>query len=423
MYNEVKINMIDDDCDCEYVISEAGTAVTPFVYIRMYLGDIDFSAVEIRATYNGGTEWALPEVSGVEELETGWYMTRLSYSDFSKTGEYELEVRAYYNGEMYGNKTLYFFHSNLQSEGEWNLSKQHGVIRDAYNVQQGSTAGGGGGGGGGTTYTAGQGIEISDSNEIKTKIDNSTIQYDENDNMYVPTVPLSLENAIVIQEADASYLLHEYTEVKYIDGNRICYTGPESFIIIQGIVSYARGGTAPNGVKVAEVSSKEPDEFPDIPTYGSMLFGEMGVLDVSGDSRYVSGFEVSITRATSTFNEYRLAFKTATVDGGESTGTYGYTKNVYDNDCGVTFVWNSIFPPGTYEAVENTISKNFPYGYAVGRLFIKRKISSSSNYYSSEIGTADCALPFASEAEYNAAVGLTYEANTLTAVQETTTEV
>lgn len=267
------------------------------------------------------------------------------------------------------------------------------------------------------------GIDVSDGGDISLLIDEEKLKIDSEGKLTTTgeSGGLTVEQAVIIQEADASYLLHEYTEVKYIDGNRICYTGPKSFIIIQGIVSYARGGTAPNGVKVAEVSSKEPDEFPDIPTYGSMLFGEMGVLDVSGDSRYVSGFEVSIREATSTFNEYRLAFKTATVDGGESTGTHGYTKNVYDNDCGVTFVWNSIFPPGTYEA--DTISKNFPYGYAVGRLFVKRKISSSHSYYSSDISTTDCALPFASEAEYNAAVGLTYEANTLTAVQETVTEV
>ena len=164
MYNEVKINMLDNDCDCEYVLSEDGSAITPFVYIRMYIGE-GLENIEVRAQSNNQENyWLLPEISG--GYVDGWYLTRLSYSDFAKTGSenYEIGVQAFANGEQIGTKTLFFFHSGLQSSGNWVVTKQHGVIRDAYNVMQGSSSSGGGGGGsggGGTTYTAGNGIEFS----------------------------------------------------------------------------------------------------------------------------------------------------------------------------------------------------------------------------------------------------------------------
>ena len=146
----------------------------------------------------------------------------------------------------------------------------------------------------------------------------------------------------------------------------------------------------------------------------------MGVLKTS-PNYYCAGFHVELEEMGTTSSKYRLGFKTATEDGGASTTSYGSSVTVVDNDCGVTFVYNKIYPPGTYEA--GTISKYFPYGYAVGRLFSKRKINSTNNTYTSDIGDKDCALPFASETEYNAAVMLTNESLSLIQVNATTTEV
>ena len=389
MYNEVKINMLVDDCDCEYVISEAGSAITPFVYIRMYLGDIDFSAVEIRATYNGGTEWALPELHGVENLEKGWYMTRLSYSDFSKAGDFELEVRAYYNGEMHGNKTLYFFHSNLQSEGEWNLSKQHGVIRDAYNVQQGSTAssGGGGGGGGGATYTAGKGIDISDENEIKAKIDNSTIQFNEKGELVAKGGSgLTIDNAVIIKEADSKYLLHEYKEVEYIAGNKIGYAGAGNQIIVGGYTLIKDGtplDTSGSAMYVETVFPKGGDN-------PNAMVEPHGIIMIPG-------------------NVYPNYTFVGWWDNISSSMLRG--ENTYDlSRSGINVYWQTIYPPDA----------NHPFGYVTMKVSFMY-VNSSGNLAESSSQTkyAD----FASEAEYNAAVGLTYEPNTLTEVQETVTEV
>ena len=67
-------------------------------------------------------------------------------------------------------------------------------------------------------------------------------------------------------------------------------------------------------------------------------------------------------------------------------------------------------------------NSNFPYGYIYGELMLLFKQSKTSTTLSNG-GSKYLYIPFASEAEYNAAVGLTYEPNVLTTVNETVTEV
>jgi hypothetical protein len=77
---------------------------------------------------------------------------------------------------------------------------------------------------------------------------------------------------------------------------------------------------------------------------------------------------------------------------------------------GLNFYWTTIFPPST----------SYPYGYVVMKVSFmyvdangKLAVSASQTKY----------VEFASEAEYNAAIGLTYEPNELVEIQETVTEV
>lgn len=418
MYNEVKTNMLDRDCDCEYVISEAGRAFTPFVYIRMYLGDIDFSAVEIRAVYSGGEEWVLPHVEGVTGLTAGWYMTRLDYSDFSKTGGYEIEVRVYYNGEYYGVKVLYFYHNNLQSSGEWNVCKVHGG-RNSYLVQQVSTTssggGGGGGGGSGATYTAGDGIDINEAYAISAKIGNGLkFEYEQNedgtDNTTKPrkiavkigeglailddgtliSVP-NIQNAVILQEAEASYLLHEYTEVEYIAGNTIGYAGPTSKIVCQGYV----------------FDSLTPDKY----TLGAdVLYGTSLNIRLATSAKGVpSNADVHID-AEYDASDTSKAHCYLVCSAANYRSAVGY---YYDGVFGIYFKWDSIHAP----------NDNFPYGYVKGKAMMPGKAAkNATNFYNASQLCFTAYFPFASEAEYNAAVGLTYEPITLTEVQETVTE-
>ncbi|MGN0656744.1 MAG: leucine-rich repeat protein, partial [Ruminiclostridium sp.] len=110
---------------------------------------------------------------------------------------------------------------------------------------------------GGGSYAAGNGIEITEDDEINVKQATGTelggiilgegLEYDAATGK-TNTVP-NIQQAVIITEADAKYLLHEYTQIEYIAGNRIGYAGGQNQIIAQGYIIYKSGGTAPNGVK------------------------------------------------------------------------------------------------------------------------------------------------------------------------------
>ena len=243
-------------------------------------------------------------------------------------------------------------------------------------------------GGGGATYTAGAGIDISkssESSEISAKIDSKTIQFDADGKMYVPTVPLTLENAVVIQEADAKYLLHEYTQVEYIAGNRIGYAGSENQIIINGYITVKSGNqlTAP--------------------------------LYTSANLKSFSGTAVT---------EHSITAELVSVNSGGQ-----YTFSVSDNGTVVgrytTYDSSTIGFAITWGGIHGTASAAAPYGYAYLEFWAIKKATAEATTYSSEFISNISRLNyvFASEAEYNAAVGLTYEPQTLTQVNETVTEV
>ena len=425
MYNEVKINMLDNDCDCEYVLSEDGSAITPFVYIRMYIGE-GLENIEVRAQSNNQENyWLLPEISG--GYVDGWYLTRLSYSDFAKTGSenYEIGVQAFANGEQIGTKTLFFFHNGLQSSGDWVVTKQHGVIRDAYEVMQGSSSSGGGGGGsggGGITYTAGNGIEISDSDEIKAKIDSSTIQFNSNGQMYVPTVPLTLENAIVIQEADAKYLLHEYTTVDYIAGNKIVYAGVGESIIVQGYITRKNSGSinvAINGDDPDADGSKFEAACAEYSFHTSISLDNACYSYNSSQPYYITKIETVYEKWDSTYTYYDLILTKA--DGTTEKLTDIDTRNSAGAPNGLTLVYREIYAPGV---VFNGYSSDT--GFVVAYLGYKIAPSTNGMIYRRSVTVNTLwkfYIPFASLAEYNAAVGLTYEPNVLKQVNETITEV
>ena len=243
-------------------------------------------------------------------------------------------------------------------------------------------------GGGGATYTAGAGIDISkssESSEISAKIDSNTIQLDENGNMYVPTVPLKLENAVVIQEADAEYLLHEYTTVEYIAGNRIGYAGADNRIIIDGYTAEKSGNqlTAP-------------------------LYTSANLKSFSG----TAVTEHSITAGLVSVNSAgQYTFSVS--DNGTVLGNY---KTYDPSTIGFAITWGGIY---------GTASAAAPYGYAYLEFYAITKATAAATALTSNFISNISRLNyiFASEAEYNAAVGLTYEPQTLVNVEETITQI
>lgn len=233
------------------------------------------------------------------------------------------------------------------------------------------------------------GIEVSDNGEISVLIDDETIKLDDNGKLRATGAGgegVVIENAVVIQEADAKYLLHEYTEVKYVAGNKIGYAGPGNQIIVGGY-TLIKGGTP-------------------VDPSGSAMYVEI-VFPKAGNSpdAMVEPHGIIMIPGTSYPNYTYVGWW----DNISSTQLRG--ENTYDlSRSGINVYWSAIHRPDA----------NHPFGYVdvtVSFMFV----NSSGNLVASSSQTkyAD----FASEAEYNAAIGLTYEPNELVEIQETVTEV
>lgn len=418
MLNEVKVNILRDDCDCDYVLSEAslifGEGTEPFIRIFMYVGEgLENPQCRMWANGDGSETW----LAYRRYYTDGILAVLAQKEDFDKVTEKGLVCEAINNGELIGKRNVLFFPHDLSDTKEWQVTRYNTSAKtyvfDVTGIGTSSGgSGGGGGGGGGTTYTAGSGINISESDEISTKIDSKTIQFDADGKMYVPTVPLTLENAVVIQEADAKYLLHEYTQVEYIAGNKIGYAGAQNQIIAQGYIIYKSGGTAPNGVKIEITAVSDPSGLPDIPMYTDMPFS--GSAYYNNTVKTVRAY-MKLVSSDSSSDNYSVIF--AFEDGTERA----VASNIYNHDnfqYGMSFVWTGIYPPGyTVSGVTH------PYGAVQAQAYYKAKTSKTGTAAYRFQPSYTLMIDFASEAEYNAAVGLTYEPQTLTQVNETVTEV
>lgn len=198
---------------------------------------------------------------------------------------------------------------------------------------------------------------------------------------------VTIENAVIIQEADAKYLLHKYTEVEYISGNKIGYAGAQNQIIVQGYV-----------FNYTDLAFPEKAPYTGV-TFAKSSASETGAI-VENAEFYLDYNDITTSSANVTMkcDEYNY---------------YTSSRTTYDMSItGIYLKWNSINAPNS----------NFPYGYIYGQVVLLFKYSSTATYMS-DGGSKYLYIPFASEAEYNAAVGLTYEPNVLTAVNETVTEV
>ena len=244
---------------------------------------------------------------------------------------------------------------------------------------------------GGGNYTSGDGIEITEDDVINVKQATGTeiggiilgegLEYDAATGK-TNTVP-NIQQAVIITEADAKYLLHEYTQVEYIAGNRIGYAGSENQIIINGYTAVKRDNqlTAPI---------------------------------------YQSATLYSFSEATVT--EHVITTELSKVTSG---GAYQYT--IRDN--GVVVGSYQTFNPDimgfaiTWGSISSSATETAPHGYAYLEFFAvyETKAAAKSATFVNNISRLN--YIFASEAEYNAAVGLTYEPQTLTNVEETITEV
>lgn len=225
---------------------------------------------------------------------------------------------------------------------------------------------------------------------------------------------VTIENAVVIQESDAKYLLHEYTEVKYLDGNRIGYAGVSNQIIAQEHIT-KKSDTVPIGYFA---------EIPDLTYYTDIVFKKPVFLYYNSNAYDISRIYLRFKQATTTTNQYDVVF--VTTDGEEKTaitisGHFKYSESF----AALALVWNKIYAPG----YTTTGNQSCEYGCASCTILCVSSTSNSSdaNRYQVEklnsIMFMNPYIQFLTEAEYNAAVGFTYEPATRTEIQETVTEV
>ncbi len=240
------------------------------------------------------------------------------------------------------------------------------------------------GGSGGGSYTAGDGIKISTDNEISADIDGTTIVLDDSNRL--KAVGVTIDNAVVIQEKEASYLLHEYSAVEYIAGNKVVYAGAGSPIIVQGY-------TVSHATNVSTAAAKP------------YIYTSAVLKSFSGTAETEHRIETVLDSMNDTTTKFKIMVN------GTAAGTY------------TTYNPSVMGFAVTYQTIYGATSAAAPYGYVY--LEIYAIVENSSGVKTAAFVSAPSRknYAFATEAEYNAAVGLTYEPQTLTNIVDIAREV
>lgn len=197
-----------------------------------------------------------------------------------------------------------------------------------------------------------------------------------------PATKVNIENAIVIQEKVASYLLHEYTVVDYVAGNKIVYGGTTNPVII-------------NGYR-AERDHYYGDLYPEI-HFPKMDYKNMPFTDVSlklSIEKFLDNGSISVS----------FIFSGCDTKGTFSgnAGTYYTTKETYTttdySQTGICLSYRYIYPP----------NEDFEHGYMEGNIYFCY-INTSGGIVRVRFSNNIVKIGFSSKAEYNAAVGLISE--------------
>ncbi len=153
--------------------------------------------------------------------------------------------------------------------------------------------------------------------------------------------------------------------------------------------------------------------------YSAFEFTAGAVYRYSSSTRYELGSVENVY--VSYKNDYtNYLIRNRKSDGSSDTYKSYETRNAAEVPAEITMAWSEIYAPG---AAYNGIS--FENGFVLASLGYKyAPHSNGSTYYRNvDFGNAVYYIPFASKAEYNAAVGLTYEPLTLTEVRDDPTVV
>lgn len=225
------------------------------------------------------------------------------------------------------------------------------------------------------------------------------------------TVP-NIQSAVLITEADAKYLLHNFTQIEYNAGNKIGYAGPGNQIVVQGYLAYTIDVLDQGNIfKKSTAIYYAEDWAPDVSRY----------LEFSGDFYYndVHYIRAYLVQTVSTTSIATYALYAEREDGTAQQLVGGITNKDHWSGIGLALEWSILYPPGY-------VNQGITYenGCAEGRInyFWKDK-ATEERVYARWRFNSTYIFPFASLAEYQAAVGLTCEPMTLTEVVDNPTVV
>lgn len=201
----------------------------------------------------------------------------------------------------------------------------------------------------------------------------------------------TIEHAVIIQQRDMTKFLHEYSFARYIFGNQMVYGGAANPVICQGEVALLQKPSSPQ-------SSVYTMQYAPTGSTGTVqpLTVECKLLTVrntgtEADPEWYYDYRITATRGDGTVTN-----KDVTTSEADSVGLALYYSSIND-----------------VSALRENLQADCPYG----------AINATIGIVGASGGFVTGYFPFCSEAEYNAAVGLTYEPKYLTEVTDTVTEV
>ena len=183
---------------------------------------------------------------------------------------------------------------------------------------------------------------------------------------------VNVDKAIILTQEDAQTLIHHYVQTGYVAGQQIGYSPNPDKIIVQGYIVN----------KYEEVFVR----------YQNINFNNASRSDLSqSDIEVYESLQIwpKITTATTTYGYFYVGNNAKL-----STSDAPLIKTEYKGDTGFSINWYSIHSP----------CENAPFGYAWLNINIVYKDQAGNMSYKNWYNFY---VPFASTAEYNAAVGLT----------------
>lgn len=200
------------------------------------------------------------------------------------------------------------------------------------------------------------------------------------------SVDLKVENAVILQQSESQQVINNFTEIRYVDGNTVGYGDTPNTIICNGIL----------------IRNDNDNDYQNCPKYKYFTFSKGSDFYAAGVSRISAVSNIVIDVAVeSVYETYKKLRSQITVTNTEDGTRRGYllTRFIVNTgeDYAVSPSWSVINPP----------TEAYPYGLI--RMFFDTLVCDTDGVWERQYTNTGVYLnvAFASEAEYNAAIGLT----------------